>query len=160
MALHDNLANTEMHIVVDTATLYLFQRGYRWVVAVRSPRLCEEIVLDEYGDDPEEAQYKLLYKVGCACPGVIILNESQILSDSPEPATDTWEMHVSRVEYNIGDLGIALHHALAGSPASPLAAATVPPVHSAGPDHSAGLNYPTRCPEGRSPKTLCRPLSF
>jgi hypothetical protein len=79
------------------------------VVAISSLRVNVEVTLEETGTDPDAAVEELLCKIGDACPEVALYCGH----GAGGSVTYEWQVELSRLEQEVGDLGIAVVAALA-----------------------------------------------
>lgn len=129
--------------VVDRATLYLCRQGPRWVVVIESPGLTGALRLDHAGRSSHDARFELLSRARRACPDAAIISTDGALED----ADYEWRLEVRGARSHAGDLGVALHRALAGEE----------PAHAS----ARSRRWATRgCHWGLCPTASGRPRSF
>lgn len=129
--------------VPDSATLYLCRQGPRWVVVIESPRISGALRFDYSGRDSYDARFELLSLAFRACPGADISCPDGAL----EGADYEWRLEVRGLAAGTGDLGIALHRALAAHP----------PAHVSCPSQRRIAHC---CPRELSPFASSRPRDF
>jgi hypothetical protein len=137
--------------ISDSATLFLCRQGQRWVVVIESPSVTGAVSFRFTGRDVNDARFELLSCARRACPDAAIMSTDGAL----ERADYEWRLEVRGIELHAGDLGVALHHALAPESDSPASSAS-----------SNAMQQPTRatvgrrCHWGMSPPVSGRPRRF
>lgn len=128
--------------VIDSATLYLCRQGRFWVVVIDSPRATGAMPLRYAGRDSQDAQFEVLAAARQACPDAAIMSTDGGLAG----AGYEWRIEVRGIAMRTGELGVALHHELAGDRTD----------EEASPH--AGLGR--RCHWGLAPPVSGRPRTF
>jgi hypothetical protein len=130
-------------LVIDRATLYLCQRGTRWVVILESPRVRSAVRLRHAGGDSFDARFELLSKARQVCPDASILSAD----GTREDADYEWRLEVSSMQLQPGDLGVALYRELSGQPKSHMR-------------RMWGRAERRHCRRGSRNRVVCRPRIF